>query len=153
MGGDLSSSDDPAFLVLANRDPGTPESPGGLLQRIQIVKGWVDDDGELNEKVYDVAGGPNGADVDLANCTPRGDGHDRLCSVWRDPEFSPDHAAVYYARVVENPSCRWNSWVCMRAGVDCEGGDVPDGLASCCDESIPRTIQERAWTSPIWYTP
>jgi len=158
MGGELPARPTgaevpPAFVVWAQRDPGDRGVPSTPLQRIQIIKGWVEGD-ESRERVYEVAGSAApGASVDLATCTPRGAGFDQLCGVWRDPEFDPDVPAFYYMRVVENPSCRWNAWVCLRAGVDCAAGDVPDGLAACCDESIPRTIQERAWTSPIWYAP
>ncbi|MDP6977732.1 MAG: DUF3604 domain-containing protein [Myxococcota bacterium] len=157
MGSELPERPDdeqrpPAFVVSALRDPGDGGVPSTPLQRIQIVKGWVEN-GEPREKVYDIAGKASDADVDLATCTPRGMGHDQLCSVWRDPDFERDQRAYYYARVVENPSCRWNQWVCVRAGVECAAGDIPDGLEACCDSSLPQTIQERAWTSPIWHTP
>jgi hypothetical protein len=84
--------------------------------------------------------------VDLDTCTPRGPGEDRLCSVWTDPGFDPKQRAVYYARVLENPSCRYNTRLCI---------SLPPGLrpAECGDKSLPKTIQERAWTSPIWYAP
>ena len=97
--------------MFAQRDPGTESAPGGLLQRIQIVKGWVDDAGGLHQQVIDVAGGPNGAGVDLDTCTPHGPGADALCGVWRDPEFDPARRAMYYARVLENPSCRFSAWL------------------------------------------
>jgi hypothetical protein len=123
------------------------------LQKLQIVKGWVADDG-AHERVYDVAGNfDSDADVDLATCAPRGAGFDQLCSTWRDPDFDPEAPAFYYLRAIENPSCRWNTWVCMRAGVDCRAGVVPDGMDACCDADTPTTIRERAWTSPILYTP
>ena len=109
---------------------------------------------QSRERVYEVAGGAeSSADVDLATYRPRGAGSDALCRVWRDPEFDRAAPAFYYMRVIENPSCRWNAWVCRRADVDCDAGRVPDGLSACCDDAIPKTIQERAWTSPIWYTP
>jgi len=158
MGGELparpAGARAPRFAVAALRDPGGAGAPSTPLQRIQIVKGWLEA-GAPREQVYEVAGDArNGADVDLATCTPRGRGFDELCSVWTDPDFDPDALAFYYARVVENPSCRWNTWVCNRQGVDCsKPRSVPRELRACCDAAVPRTIQERAWTSPIWYTP
>ena len=157
MGGDLPSRPDaasaPVFVVSALRDPGGAGVPSTPLQRIQIVKGWIDH-GQAREQTYEVAGDPaTGASVDPTTCAPQGRGFDQLCQVWRDPAFDPTTPAFYYARVVENPSCRWSTWVCHRAAVDCAAGNVPAALAACCDPAIPRTIQERAWTAPIWFTP
>jgi hypothetical protein len=156
MGADLPPRTGPApvFVVSALRDPGTARRPGGLLQRIQIVKGWLTA-GERHERVYDVAGdAESGASVDLATCEPEGPGADGLCRVWRDPDFDPRERAFYYARVIENPSCRWSSWACNARGVDCSDPDgVPDELAACCEARRAKTIQERSWTSPIWYAP
>ncbi len=144
----------PQFAVWALRDPGDPQSPGAALQRVQIVKLWLED-GSPRERIHEVAGDPNnGATVDLASCERRGHGFDSLCRVWRDPDFDALQPALYYARIVENPSCRWTTWVCNAHGVDCAAPDgVPEELRECCDASLPRTIQERAWTSPIWYGP
>jgi hypothetical protein len=136
----------PVFVVSAARDAGTAQHPGNLLQRIQIIKVWVGDDGSFHEAVHDIAGAKNGADVDPGTCRPRGPGSDQLCGVWRDPDFDAARAAVYYARVLENPSCRWHAYDCNALPADAR----PPG---CSDPEVPWTIQERAWTSPIWYTP
>ena len=150
MGGVLpatpSGQSSPVFAVAAQSDPGTAEQPGGLLQRLQIIKAWVGENGEFHQQVNDIAGDANnGADVDLASCTPRGPGATNLCGVWQDPEFDWAQNAVYYARIVENPSCRWSTRICLSL----PEGERPDG---CVNEQLPKTIQERAWTSPIWYT-
>ena len=88
----------------------------------------------------------NGADVDPATCTPRGTGADALCAAWRDPDFDPAMPAVYYARVLENPSCRWSAHQCLAL-------PAAERPAACADSGIPKIVQERAWTSPIWYVP
>lgn len=117
------------------------------LQQIQIVKIWIDAAGDPHEQVYLAAGDPdNGASVDAATCTPTGAGAASLCATWEDPDFDPAVPAVYYARVLENPTCRWSTYDC---------NSFPPALRprACDDGSIPETVQERAWTSPIWYTP
>lgn len=137
----------PRFLVSAAADPGTFDEPGGLLERIQIVKGWVGDDGRLHQRVVDVAGPVDtSARVDEESCEPQGSGAQLLCGTWIDPEYEPGEAAVYYARVLENPSCRWHWRDCLALPED-------ERPAACEDETLRRTIQERAWTSPVWIAP
>ena len=177
MGGELTAragGGEPRFLVSAHKDPGTLLSPGTDLQRIQVIKGWVDGQGQAREKVFDIAGdADNGATVDRQNCARLGTGLKRSCTVWRDPEFDPGQDAFYYVRLLENPSCRWSTLQCQAAGVNpfdtrCaaqaeaatalaqDSGASGDVFGKCCID--PRTepfysplIQERAWSSPIWY--
>jgi len=149
MGGDLPKrpvqAKAPVFVASALRDPGTQQHPGGLLQRIQVIKGWVGDDGLFHQAVFDIAGDPaSTATVDSATCEPRGPGAESLCTVWRDPDFDASRAAVYYARVLENPSCRFTTRMCRNLPAE-------QRPASC--DHLPATIQERAWTAPIWYEP
>jgi hypothetical protein len=174
MGGRIAGGSAPRFLVSAWKDPGSEGHPGTDLQRAQIVKGWIDDAGNTHERVFDVAGEPdNGATVDPASCAPIGAGAADLCTVWQDPGFDPQQSAFYYVRVLENPTCRWSTLQCQAAGVnpfadDCEAraadataaarerGAQGDVWGKCCiaeqDEPFySPVIQERAWTSPIWY--
>jgi hypothetical protein len=140
----------PTFLVSGSRDP---HPNGSDLQRIEIVKGWLEE-GEQKEIVLTVAGGPNEASVELSTCERKGVGKTSLCAVWQDPDFDPDQSAFYYARLLENPSCRWTQWACIDAGVKCDDPTtIVGGFESCCTDELPPTIQERAWSSPIWYTP
>ncbi|HUI27176.1 MAG TPA: DUF3604 domain-containing protein [Candidatus Kryptonia bacterium] len=167
MGGDWTPRRNgaaPNFLVWAMKDAGTTAAPGADLQRIQIVKGWVDGDGQTHEQVFDVAGSADTqATVDPATCDPAGEGFRELCEIWTDPTFDPTQSAFYYARVLENPSCRWSTRVCKSVGVDpfasdCVAQATAAGrdFANCClnqttDAFMEPVIQERAWTSPIWY--
>jgi hypothetical protein len=153
MGGELSGGPGvigggPRFLVSAVQD-----AASAPLQRVQIVKGWYRDE-QLQEQVLDVAGGANNASVDLQSCQRTGSGHAGLCTVWEDKNFDPDAPAFYYARVLENPSCRWSQYVCNAAGVRCDDpASIDAGLAGCCAATHQPVQQERAWSSPIWYTP
>jgi hypothetical protein len=142
----------PGFLVSALRDP-----VGANLDRIQIVKGWRNEDGSLEEKVYDVAlsddrsargvlglfGGPRKlpSTVDLETATYLNTvGAAELRAFWEDPDFDPTREAFYYARVLEIETPRWNSYDVARFGLTPEAG-------------VPRTVRDRAYSSPIWYTP
>jgi hypothetical protein len=152
MGSDLrvmpKGAKAPGFLVYALRDP-----IGANLDRIQIVKGWLDADGTTHEKVYDVvwsdtrvpgADGklpPVGNTVDVANANWTNTiGAAELTAVWTDPEFNSAQKAFYYARVLEIPTPRWSTYDAFRYGID-----LPEGA--------PTSTQERAYTSPIWYSP
>ncbi len=179
MGGDLPpgpAGGSPRILISAMKDPGVGDRPGVDLQRLQVIKGWVDGAGVTHERVYDVAGSAdNGASVDPDTCAPRGRGAAQLCSVFEDPDFDPALPAFYYVRVLENPTCRWSTLQCQAAGVnpfddECQSqadeatraaqarGATGDVYGRCClaEEDEPfysPVIQERAWTSPIWYQP
>jgi hypothetical protein len=144
----------PRFAVSALRDPGTPELPTSPLAQIQIVKGWVDSQGKTFEKVFDVGGGATRASVDLATCERRGTGFESLCEVWEDPSFDASQPAFYYARVLENPSCRWTQYLCNAAKIECSNpASMKTGFEGCCSKDFDPVIQERAWSSPIWYQP
>ena len=151
MGGDLPARPDgkaPTFLVAAQRDP-----YGGNLDRVQIVKGWLDSDGQRHEQIYNVVWSGDrqldesgklpsvGNTVDIATATWTNTiGASELSTVWRDPDFDPDQPAVYYARILEIPTPRWTAFEAARFGVT-----VPS--------ESPMTTQERAYTSAIWYSP
>ncbi len=147
MGGELvGASDAPRFVVAAMRD-----ADASRLASIEIVKLWVDAAGDTHERVFAIAGAVTEGTLDAATCANDG-GVDQLCATFVDPEWDPAHAAAYYARVVEIPSCRWSRYVCIEAGVDCATIAADDPLASCCP--IERhVIRERAWSSPIWTYP
>ncbi|MGH0034272.1 MAG: DUF3604 domain-containing protein [Myxococcota bacterium] len=154
MGGNLPAAPEgaaaPTFLVAALRDP---HPNGGDLDQIEIVKGWVED-GETRESVVRVVGGDARVDVDPATCAVRGRAAKSLCEVWSDPDFDPGEPAFYYARLREVPSCRWTQWACIDEGIRCDDpSGVREGWEYCCSDELPRTIQERAWSSPIWYGP
>ena len=163
MGSDLAASKTtsgdsrkaPSFVVKALKDPGTPAQAGTDLQHVQIIKGWVNAKGEHNEQRYEVAGNKeNGAKVDINTCQPSGQGAKSLCSVWTDPDFDADQHAWYYARVLENPTCRWTQHICVANKISCDDpAGPPKGFESCCAADHQPVIQERAWSSPIWYTP
>ncbi|MSP59096.1 MAG: DUF3604 domain-containing protein [Myxococcales bacterium] len=152
MGGELPArpggAGAPKFIVAVLRDPGVPGKPGTQLQRVQIIKGWIDAAGAPRERVFEVDGdAKGGATVDTATCVTKGPGHDSLCAVWTDPEFDPALRAFYYARAAENPTCRWSTWLC-------NGLTQPEQKQYKCDAlGVPKAIQERAWSSPIWYAP
>ena len=151
MGGKLAASADvqPSFVAWAVRDP-----LNAPLQRLQIIKVWVDENGQSQERVFDVKCSDglevdpvthrcpdNGASVNLETCEISRDiGSDELKTVWRDPEYAAEHAAAYYVRVIQNPTCRWSTWDAIRAGVKPR-------------QDLPATIQDRAWSSPIWIEP
>ena len=151
MGGDLTEAPEggaPRFLLWASHDPESAK-----LAKIQIVKGWIED-GEERAEVYDAVCSDgaqpdpttrrcpdNGAGVDLSTCALTGDGGDaELATTWTDPEFDASKRAVYYARVLENPVCRWSTHDALKIG-------------AALSPYVPATIRERAWTSPIWYSP
>lgn len=131
----------PRFALMATADM-TP------LQRVEVVKVWIDASGQPRERVVTVAGSAaNGASVDTNTCaTTPGMGQMSYCAVWTDDQYNPAERAAYYARVLENPTCRWSTLHCNRL-------PAAQRPAACMDGSIPRSIQERAWSSPVYYIP
>ena len=159
MGGTLVSptatESSPVFAVSALQDPGSSRSSAVGLQRIQMVKGWIDSEGKKQEQVYDIAGSlDNGAALDVNSCEISGEQSASLCSVWQDPDFQAEQPSFYYTRVLENPTCRWSQRQCIANGVNCSNPDtITDGFEGCCVAEHRPVIQERAWSSPIWYQP
>jgi len=152
MGGDLTkapSGKSPAFLIQALRDP-----DGANLDRVQIIKGWLDAKGETHERIYDVAVSdgrkigkdgrskkPVGNTVDIEKATYTNSiGDAMLTAYWSDPDFDPKESAFYYVRVLEIPTPRWTTYDAAFFSID-------------RPENVPATLQDRAYTSPIWYTP
>jgi hypothetical protein len=151
MGGNLSDAPEgtgPTFLIAALRDP-----DGANLDRVQIVKGWLDTDGGVHERVYDVAVSDGrdiidgkatsdvGSTVNLETASYTNTiGEAALIAGWTDPEFDPELDAFYYARVIEIPTPRWTAYDVVRLG-----SEMP--------KEARMVLQERAYTSPIWYTP
>jgi hypothetical protein len=144
MGGDLTSQPTDATLrVLATavQDPDAAQ-----LQKLQVIKGWVDGEGQSRYQVFDIAGQENqSGSVDLETGKWSGSGAAALCSVFEDPDFDPTEAAYYYMRAVEVPTLRWSWAQCAAISADARPAE--------CDNAAPKVIQELAWTSPIWYLP
>ena len=152
MGGDLAQapSDTPVSLLIhAVKDP-----VGANLDRVQVIKGWLDEEGETHERIYDVAWAgqrtavngkvpPIGSTVDVARATYDNTiGSAELSTVWVDPDFDPDERAFYYVRVLEIPTPRYSTYDAVALGRD------PTEFTG-----QPPEIQERAFSSPVWYTP
>ena len=154
MGGTLAAPPDgatgPSFTVAAMADAA---EGAARLAKIQIVKGWREGD-QPRVAVYDVATSATEGTVDPDTCETSGGGSGELCAVWTDPAWEAGQRAFYYVRVLQDPTCRWSTLQCHAHGVDC---DVPatigEGLEGCCDDRFERVVQERAWSSPIWYSP
>ncbi|MEM8731170.1 MAG: DUF3604 domain-containing protein, partial [Pseudomonadota bacterium] len=152
MGGDLTNAPEgasPSIMVRAMRDP-----DGANLDRVQVIKGWIDAAGDTSERVYDIAVSgervigadgrarePVGNTVDIENATFTNTiGAAALEGVWKDPDFDPSENAFYYVRVIEIPKPRWTTY-------DAAFFDIP------LPDTVPAITQDRAYTSPIWYTP
>jgi hypothetical protein len=155
MGGDLSAApagSAPRFMIAALKDP-----DGATLDRVQVIKGWRDASGELHEEIYNVAVSdddrrvrrdgsvdPVGSTVDVADASYTNTiGDAQLMAFWQDPDFDPQESAFYYVRVLEIPTPRWTAYDAKYFGMD--PADIPD--------EVWMVSQERAYTSPIWYTP
>ena len=152
MGADLPAGKPARFLVIAQRDPGTATEPSTPLASIQLVKGSASADISKIEIIPVAGDDTNDPPVDPTTCAPATGGHDRLCGVVEDPSFDATAPTFWYARVLERPSCRWSTLACNAAKIDCTA-EVPSEWAGCCDTRYPKTIRERAWTSPIWWEP
>lgn len=187
MGGELAADQisghggPPTIFVQASKDPGTAEHPGAPLERIQLIKGWIDADGQSQNTVLDVATSstPPFRELPLSCGEPQG-GASTLCAQFTDPTWDPSQHAYYYFRVLEVPTCRWSTAQCLAADFDCANPERPLDLTCCRSElglfepncmqvdcaaeasdhptccsarMVEPRIRERAWTSPIWIRP
>ena len=147
MGGDLDAAQ-PTFWTWVMQDPNSVS-----LDRIQVIKGWIDGTGTERQRVWDVAGADGrkpdsegrcpstSATVDTSDCSRADElGAEQLQAVFTDPDYSPAQHAFYYVRAFENPTCRWSTWLANSAGLE------PPG-------DVPVTVQQRGWSSPIWVSP
>ena len=151
MGSELSVAPgegrSPVFVVAAMRDA----VEGLPLAELQVVKGWISPDGQPGEKVLGLAKASSAGRVDPATCATSGGGAESLCARWSDPDWHVGDRAWYYARVLENPSCRWSQKLCVAAGVRCDDpATIGKGYEACCAATHQPVLQERAWSSPIW---
>jgi len=139
MGGTISSDSlaQPSIFISASADSSIKDQ---FIEKLQVVKGVVRN-GELLTTVHDVGVTNAQSKLDIASCKVTGSGEKAMCSVWNDPNFNSSENAYYYVRVVANKSCRWSHNLCLQNPEYCEADS---------DASIPKVIQERAWTSPVW---
>ena len=146
---DDANNESPTFFAWVGAD--LMSAP---LQRVQVVKGWIDADGATHEKVWDVACSDglevdptthrcpdNGAAVDSSTCEiSAGVGAAELITAWKDPSYDSSQDAFYYVRALQNPTCRWSTYDAIRLGIE-------------PDPRVPASIRERVWSSPIWINP
>ena len=139
MGGTISSDSlaQPSIFISASADSSIKDQ---FIEKLQVVKGVVRN-GELLTSIHDVSVTDTQSKLDISNCEVTGSGEKAMCSVWNDPNFNSSENAYYYVRVVANKSCRWSHNLCLQNPEYCEADS---------DASIPKVIQERAWTSPVW---
>lgn len=140
MGGILTGLESsPVFAASVAADPN-----GNLLERMQLIKIWAEGD-QYHQQVVHLAGDTEvTATVDLNNCETRGRGYGQLCASWQDPDFDHTQSAAYYIRALEQPSCRWTWEHCLTLPIN-------ERPMTCSDPDLAKVIQERSWTSPIWY--
>jgi hypothetical protein len=139
MGGTITSDSlcQPSIFISASADS---TSKNQFIEKLQVVKGVVRN-GELLTSVHDVKTTKNQSTLDLSNCEVTGTGNKAMCTVWNDPDFDSSENAYYYVRVIANKSCRWSHDLCLKNPKYCDTDS---------DIVVPKFIQERAWTSPIW---
>ena len=156
MGDDLpvqhNSAQAPVFVVHALPDIGASERAKAPLQTLQIIKGWVDDDDIKQQRVYTIAADDTVAGSDENTCAVPSSNPppSKMCKVWRDPDFNPERASVYYARVIQAPTCRYTHYQCQQLP---KAERATHAICAGDERIAPKMIRERAWTSPIWYTP